>query len=62
MQKSLLRAKARGCKIIVMNASQPSIRKLYKGIGKSITLERYSVISGLNRGRKIEKELMILVD
>jgi DNA adenine methylase len=60
LRDSLVKARARGAKVVVSNAYHHSIRKLYGGLFKLVKLSRFSRISGNNCGRKLGKEYLIL--
>jgi len=60
LRDALVRAKARGAKVLISNAHHQSIRELYDGLFSLVELSRYSVISGNNSGRKAGKEYLIL--
>ena len=57
---SLLAAKARGAKIILCNADNKSVKKLYKGIGKIFRLKRQSRLAADPLKRQNTTELAIL--
>lgn len=59
LYESLVRAVSKGAKVMATNAHHPSILKLYKEKFKTITLQRYSVISGKNAARSKCKEYLI---
>ena len=60
LRDSLVKARARGAKVIISNAFRPSIRKLYDQLFKLVKVPRFSRISGNNSGRKLGKEYLIL--
>jgi len=49
----------RGAKVLVSNAAHESLYLLYRDIGEVITIDRASVISGSNAGRKREQEILV---
>lgn len=55
---SLIRAKGRGARIMITNASHSSIRDLYRDFGEPIEIERRSVISGTPKNRVQTSELL----
>jgi DNA adenine methylase len=59
LSKSVMRAVERGVSVLLLNADHSSIKTLYKGNGKMITLERASVIAGNADARGIYSELAI---
>lgn len=59
LSKSLTRAIKRGAYVLILNADHSSIKTLYKGVGKMITMERASVIAGSSEARGIYSELAI---
>jgi DNA adenine methylase len=59
LRNSVERSIDRGAKVLVTNASHESIRNLYEGLGKTITLSRKSVISGKSSGRGKYEETII---
>lgn len=60
LRDALVRAKARGAKIIMTNANHESVRALYNK-GFSLTpLSRMSVIAGSSKARKTYEELLIV--
>jgi len=58
--KSLVCAKERGVKIVLLNANHESIRKLYKNLGEINILSRHSIIAGKSAHRKPSSELSII--
>ncbi len=48
-----------GVKVLLTNADHESVRKLYKGVGKMIRLDRLSVISGNASARGRYSELIV---
>ncbi len=61
LKNALMRAKARGAKLIVTNAYHASIKKLYKDFGEMLTLKRPSIIAAHSEHRKLCEELIIRV-
>ena len=59
LRKSVAKAINRGASVLLFNADHCSIRDLYKGIGKMITLDRASVIAGKLGARGTFSELAI---
>lgn len=60
LAEALRKAVRRGTKLILTNADHPSVRELYKGLGKHHVLERNSVISGNSASRKVLTELVVV--
>lgn len=58
--KSLSAAKERGAKIILCNADNESILRLYKGIGKILKLSRFSKLAASASKRQRTTELAIV--
>lgn len=52
-------AVARGVKVLLTNADHQSVRELYRGIGKMMSLDRQSVISGNADARGKYSELIV---
>lgn len=61
LKNALMRAKARGAKILVTNAYHASVKRLYKDLGEMIVLKRPSVIAAHPEHRKFCEELIIRV-
>lgn len=59
LRDALLRARKRGCSIVVSNADHESIRDLYSDFSFS-ALPRASVISGTSRARGTTTELLVV--
>ncbi len=59
LKKCISRAIERGVLVLLLNADHNSIRTLYKGVGKMVSLERPSVIAGNSAARGIYSELAI---
>lgn len=59
LKDAAVSAHKRGAKIMLTNIDHPSIKKLYSGVGKAVTLDRASVISGSANGRGRYSELVI---
>jgi len=59
LRDSLLRAKARGAKVVVLNAAHNSVIDLYKNFGAKQILQRKSVLSGLPKYRKTVDEFLV---
>jgi DNA adenine methylase len=60
LSESLNRAKIRGVKILLTNASHKSIRELYEPLGFNLeTVSRYSSISASSKNRSTFEELII---
>ena len=59
LRDSVCSAVDRGVKVLVTNADHSSIRALYKGVGKFISLDRASIISGKSEGRGRYSELLV---
>lgn len=59
LRDSVVRAIARGAKVLVLNADHTSIRELYEGIGTVVSLDRASVIAGSASARGIYNELAV---
>lgn len=59
LHASLLRAKSRGANCFVTNANHRSLVELYRGYGRIHKLERHSVLSGSNKGRRLDKEILV---
>ena len=60
LRNSLFSAKARGAKIILCNADNSSVIKLYKGIGKVLKLNRMSKLAANPLKRQRTTELAIV--
>jgi len=61
LKDCLLAAKERGARILLTNASHPSIRDLYSPLALPIEINRASVISGKNESRAMTSELLYVV-
>jgi DNA adenine methylase len=61
LRDSVKSAAERGAYLLITNADHQSVRELYAGIGRHVTLTRATVISGKNIGRKETTELAIVV-
>lgn len=61
LAKAVARAERRGVKLLVSNADHPSVRELYKDIGETIALNRYSVIGGGAGYRANTSEIVVKV-
>jgi DNA adenine methylase len=59
LKKSVTKAINRGVSVLLLNADHCSIRDLYRGTGKMVTLERASVIAGNSGARGTFSELAI---
>lgn len=59
LRDALVRAQARGAKCFVTNANHRSLRNIYKDCGIIHQLERHSVLSGSNKGRGIDREILV---
>lgn len=59
LSESLIKASARGCKIIITNAHHPSIRELYQNHFQLSVTQRSSVIAASSARRGIYEELII---
>ena len=59
LRDAILRAHARGARVILTNANHASIRELYEGFGHHIEVKRQSVISGKATGRASVSELLV---
>lgn len=55
---ALVRAKGRGCTIVVTNADHDSVRQLYAGIFAYRPVQRQSVLSGSSAGRGLTTEAL----
>lgn len=62
LRDSLVRAKARGAKILITNAHHRSIRDLYKNVGECIVVKRSSVIAAQSKHRRECEELIVKVN
>ncbi|MFG0330119.1 MAG: DNA adenine methylase [Phycisphaerales bacterium] len=51
LRDAVVDSRARGARVLVTNASHPSIEKLYRGIGQHVRLSRSSVIAGASEFR-----------
>lgn len=61
LRDALLRAAARGAKVVLTNANHDSVTELYDGIGRQSREFRSSVISGKSDGRAVTSELVIYI-
>lgn len=59
LREDILAASNRGARILLTNADHKSLRDLYNGLGEHVTLDRATVISGSNSGRKSTTELAV---
>lgn len=59
LKAAIQSASKRGAKILLTNADHESVRKLYGNLGEHLTLQRSTVISGTNVGRKSTTELAV---
>lgn len=59
LSEAVKRAIERGASVLLLNADHISIKNLYKGIGKTVRLERASVIAGSADARGTYSELAI---
>ena len=59
LRDALVRASARGAKVLLTNANHSSIRELYRGFGQHVEVTRRSVISGTTAGRAAVSELLV---
>lgn len=59
LRECVLGAHKRGARVLLTNADHQSLRDLYKGLGTHLTLDRATVISGSNSGRKATTELAV---
>ncbi|MDP2386992.1 MAG: Dam family site-specific DNA-(adenine-N6)-methyltransferase [Bacteroidota bacterium] len=59
LKDSVSKAIKRGAFVLILNANHISIKELYKGVGKTIELERASVIAGNSSARGRYTELAI---
>lgn len=55
-------AAARGAQILLTNANHVSVRRLYRGLGKKITLQRHSVLAASSENRGPTSEIAIIVN
>jgi len=61
LRDELVAAASRGAAILLTNADHRSVRDLYAGIGKHLTLSRSTVISGISAGRQRTTELAVRI-
>ncbi|MCH8841906.1 MAG: Dam family site-specific DNA-(adenine-N6)-methyltransferase [SAR324 cluster bacterium] len=59
LRDSLFRAKNRGANVLLSNANHESIRNLYLGFGKSLVLDRFSILAAKSRYRRYCQEILI---
>ena len=59
LRDSVVRASLRGAQVLVLNANHDSIRKLYTGVGRQISLPRSSVLAASSAHRINIEELAI---
>jgi DNA adenine methylase len=59
LRDEVISAQSRGAKVVVSNAAHESVKALYEGVGHIRVLERASVISGKNSGRRREQEILV---
>ncbi len=59
LRNSVWRAHARGAKIVVLNACNESVIKLYKNFPRLMKLSRHSVLSGNAQHRRSVEELIV---
>jgi DNA adenine methylase len=59
LRDALVRAAARGARVLVTNANHESVLELYDGLGELSPAYRSSVISGKAAGRTVTSELVI---
>ncbi len=62
LKESLVRAKRRGVKVLILNADHPSILSLYKNMGKAHQLSRTSLLSGRGESRRRTTEIAITIN
>lgn len=61
LRDAVLSARRRGATIIMTNANHESVVDLYSDIADTISVERYTVISGNNKGRSLTQEALIFL-
>jgi len=59
LRDALIRARSRGAKCFVTNANHRSLISLYRDCGTIHKLKRQSVVSGSNKGRGIDIEILV---
>lgn len=59
LRDKVVQIKNEGARFILTNAHHDSITKLYKGVGRQVKLERYSVVGGTGALRKKYNEILI---
>jgi DNA adenine methylase len=60
LHDSLVRARDRGCHVVISNANHKSIKELYAGFGSTRSLPRSSVIAGASKARGQTTELLVV--
>lgn len=60
LHDALVRAKYRGCHIIVSNADHQSVHSLYSDFSETYTIPRASVIAGKSKARGLTSELLVV--
>ena len=61
LKEAVVRAAGRGVKVVLTNADNESIRKLYDDVGEYRTVERMSVIAGNAQFRRATTEAMYVL-
>ncbi len=61
LRDAIVSSANKGAKILLTNADHDSVRELYKGIGRHVTLHRSTIISGKTSGRRMTTELAVVI-
>lgn len=59
LKNAAFRAVERGAKVLISNANHPSLHDLYKDTKEIIVVNRNTIISGSNTGRKLTSEILV---
>jgi DNA adenine methylase len=59
LRETLIAARGRGARVFLTNSNHHSLLSLYSDLGRVYELSRHSVVSGTNKGRKAEHEILV---
>jgi len=62
LAQAIRTAALKGVQILLTNADHPSVRKLYAGLGRQVTLKRHSVLAADSENRGEITEIAILIN
>lgn len=62
LAEAVRRAAKRRVNILVTNADHPTVRDLYQGVGKKLSIERYSVLAADSQKRGATTELAVMIN